>query len=506
MIVSRTGAGALALLSAAMLATPAMAADGQPSSFVLCDGRVGHVSGGERFMRLLLVSATAGLSEVATSKDDASKRAKGAEGVAACDAGIASEGDAYRRVQLGFAKSLHLAEDKKWAEAAAAAHAAPGLTTKADWGLDKSSTGVARYLEALFLIRAGQVDKGEAAAWDGIRVTGTDVLTLQRMGRYMALSRTISPEKRAALETMRRYYPDSTMRVAAVLAEGGDYAGASDAVRGFEASVDAFLKDPKPASVPHSMLATFAAMGGDVAKARAELAIAKSALEKDRGEGDAASEPTSFAAREDAVAFAEAAIAQASGDNAQAAKLLAARGSWSALPGGLVARLVGKVAPQVPEKDRIGVVAKGEDALWKETLDARLALLRNDEKDDRLWSSTALLAQDVNYQRLAAQALTGGSAKPKWLLKPGKEPRNYDFISTIVSAQGWEAGEGILYHAALIAKARGKQGFVLLPKRDRIDYVALRFVNPGELNIPSGAIIMADDVIAALSPHIRPST
>ena len=507
MTISSTGATALAFIATSILAaSPAAAADQPSSAFVQCDGRTGHVDGGERLMRLLLVTATAGISEAGMRRDDSSKRIEGAGGVAACDQAIASEGDAYRRVQLGFAKSLHLAEDKKWVEAAAAARAAPTLTTKADWGLEKSSTGTARYLEALFLIRAGQTEQGEAAAWDGARVTGADVITLQRMTRFMFLSRAISPEKRAALEAMRRYYPDSGMRVASVLAEGGDFAGAADAVRGMESSFNAFLKEPKQVSTPHSLLATYAAMRGDITEAKAELVIAKTALEKDRAEGDAASEPTSFAAREEAIAFAEAAIAQASGDSAQAAKLLVARGSWSTIPGGVVARLVGRVAPRIPEKDRAGVVAKGEEALWKETLDGRLALLRNTDNDSKLWTATALLAQDVGYQRLAGQALTGSSGKPKWLVKPGKEPRNFDFISTTVNAEGWEAGEGILYHAALIAKQRGKQGFVLLPKRDRIDFVALRFVNPGELGIPSGSVIAADDVIATLSPHIRPGT
>lgn len=506
MIKLRTGAAALGLLLPAVSAPASAAAvDKQGSTFIQCDGRTGHVSGGERFMRLLLVSATAGLSETGMNRDDASKRATGAAGVAVCDQAIASESDAYRRVQLGLARSLHLAEDKKWAEAATAARAAPPLTTKADWGLEKSSTGTARFLEALFLIRAGQIAQGEAAAWDGVRVAGPDVITLQRMTRFMFLSRTISPEKRAALEVMRRYYPDSGMRVASVLAEGGDFAGAADAVRGVESSFNLFLKEPKPVSAPHSLLATYAAMRGDVAGAKAELAIAKSALDKDREDGDSASEPTSFAAREDALAFADAAIAQAEGDSGQAAKLLAARGSWSTIPGGVVARLVGQVAPNVAEKDRAGVVAKGEDALWKETLDARLALLRKTDNDSKLWSATALLAQDVNYQRLAAQALTGSTAKPKWLVKPAKEPRNYDFISTAVAASGWEAGEGILYHAALIAKQRGKQGFVLLPKRDRIDWVALRFLNPGEYQVPAGSVILADDVIANLSPHIHPA-
>ena len=508
MIKLRTGAAALGLFVPAVLASApaaAAAADKPASTFVQCDGRTGHVSGGERFMRLLLVSATAGLSEAGMNRDDASKRATGVAGVGVCDQAIASEGDAYRRVQLGLARSLHLAEDKKWAEAAAAARAAPGLSTKVDWGLEKSSTSTARYLEAIFLIRAGQISQGEAAAWDGVRVAGPDVITLQRMTRFIFLSRTISPEKRAALEAMWRYYPDSGMRVASVLAESGDFVGAADAVHGIESTFNLFLKEPKPVSTPHSLLAIYAAMRGDVAGSKAELAIAKGALDKDREEGDAASEPTSFAAREEALAFAEAAIAQAGGDSVQAAKLLAARGSWSTIPGGVVARLVGQVAPNVPEKDRAGVVAKGDEALWKETLDARLALLRKTENDSKLWSVTGLLAQDVNYQRLAAQALTGSTAKPKWLVKPGKEPRSYDFISTVTTAPGWESGEGILYHAALIAKQRGKQGFVFLPKRDRIDWVALRFVNPGEYHLPAGSVIIADDVITSLSPHIRPA-
>jgi len=42
--------------------------------------------------------------------------------------------------------------------------------------------------------------------------------------------------------------------------------------------------------------------------------------------------------------------------------------------------------------------------------------------------------------------------------------------------------------------------------RARINSMGLRFVNPGELGIPATSIVMADDVIATLSPHIRPAT
>lgn len=503
MAILKTGVAALALfVTSSLTASPALADDKQPSAFVQCDGRTGHVSGGESFMRLLLVTATAGISEAGMSKDDASKRVKGAGGVTLCDQAIASEGDAYRRIQLGLAKSLHYGEDKRWLEAAAAARAAPGLTTKADWGLEKSSTGSARYLEALYLVRAGKTDEGEAVAWDGVQRTGLDVITLQRMGRFRGLSRTMNPEKRAALQMMQRYYPDSALMVANTYAEARDYKAATEAVRGYIAVVGAFIKDEKPATLLQSMLASFQALDGNVAGAKADLAIAKTALERDRGEGDAASDATGFAAREDNVAFAEAAVAEASGDHAQAAKILTSRASWPTMAQGVVGALVGRVAANVPEASRTGILAKSEDQIWKDGLDARLAVIRNTDKDAGLWSVTGMFAQDVNYQRLAGQALTGTTAKPKWLVK-AKQPRDFDVLTSGYAFQGWESGEGLLYHAALIAQQRGKQGFVLLPKRTMIDMMMVRFVNPGELGIPSSSIIMAGDVIAALSPHIQ---
>src|SRR5437879_1924306 len=101
----RTGAAALAMVAACAAASPARADEKVPEAFLQCDGRVGHVSDGARFARLLLLTATAGISEAAMRKDDAAKRAKGAAGVAACDQAIASESDAYRRVQLGLAKA-----------------------------------------------------------------------------------------------------------------------------------------------------------------------------------------------------------------------------------------------------------------------------------------------------------------------------------------------------------------------------------------------------------------
>lgn len=490
-----------------MLATaPALAAstqDDAKSIFLRCDGRTGHVSGGETFLRLLLITATAGLSEDAMSKDNADKRAKGVAGANACDQALAVEKDSYRRVQLALAKSIHLGEDSRWAEAAAAAATVPALIGQkaGDWGLAKSARSTASYLEGLYRIRAGDVAQGEEAAWSGARQAGMDVLALQRAMRFIGLSRRLSDNQRAVLDSALRYYPDSTGLIARTYAEAGDYATAATTLRGALSSFNLFLDKPIDMSGTRAQLATLAALDGNLAGAKSELATAKQVLATERAEGDSASDPSNFAMREELIAFAEAAIVAAEGDSLAAARLLAARGSWPAVAPGVVAALVDRIAPAIPAEQRQGVVAKGGDAIWAEAHDARLALLKKTEGDEKLWGVTGVLQQAVNYQRLAKPALTG-SAKPRWLIKPDKKSkRSYDILALTPGGQ-WEGGEALFYHAALIAKARGKRGFVVMPLRKNIDIMSVRFGDPSELGVPETSMVAADDVIAALAPRI----
>ena len=60
--------------------------------------------------------------------------------------------------------------------------------------------------------------------------------------------------------------------------------------------------------------------------------------------------------------------------------------------------------------------------------------------------------------------------------------------------------------AALIAKTRGQQGFVLKIGRHSIAITALRFGNIGTPGIPALFAFNADTVIADISPHIPQPT
>ncbi|MEO8141903.1 MAG: hypothetical protein ABI617_04520 [Sphingomicrobium sp.] len=72
-VLALASAGVVVVTSPTAAAAQAKAGK-QPSVFVQCDGRVGHVSAGEKLGRLLLVTATAGLSEAAMSGDKETAR------------------------------------------------------------------------------------------------------------------------------------------------------------------------------------------------------------------------------------------------------------------------------------------------------------------------------------------------------------------------------------------------------------------------------------------------
>jgi hypothetical protein len=66
-------------------------------------------------------------------------------------------------------------------------------------------------------------------------------------------------------------------------------------------------------------------------------------------------------------------------------------------------------------------------------------------------------------------------------------------------SNGIAVGDAIYMHLALMARARGKTGFVIYPVRPRLDTTWVRFGDPGDSGIPARGMLDAATVIAALS-------
>lgn len=93
-------------------------------------------------------------------------------------------------------------------------------------------------------------------------------------------------------------------------------------------------------------------------------------------------------------------------------------------------------------------------------------------------------------------------AKPRYLLrKAADNTTTFDTIDVSPLA-GLESGEALLLHAALIAKTRGKRGFMVMPFRKNIEWSRVLFVNPDDPGIPADAVFDVEKVIVDLSPAI----
>jgi len=496
---------AAATLAMAAGPTPAQAAakDSKGAShFLQCDGRTGHVGAGESFMRLLLVTATAGISEAGMASDDAGKRLKGADGAAACAQAIASEGDNYRRVQLALARAIHLGEDKNWAAAVEAARAVPGVIApdSTDWALAKSAKATARLLEATLLAQQGRHAEAEEALVAAGEAGEMEVTNLQRAVRLMGFDRTMTPRKKAVLDRAFRVMPSEGLVIASHFAEAGDYASAVATIDALTQVFDLFAKEPGKTASFESQAGLFLAMGGDVAGARARLAVARAEAAKDAADGSAQKYAVAAAKADEAIAATEVALAIADKRDADARRLFAARERWALIPQGVAATLAGRVAAVTPAAERTGLLAKGDAGLWAETREARAKLLAEEAAEKMQWALTNRLTVDRRYTELSSQVWSA-TKKPKLLLK-GKPGDRIEILSIMTRAYGAQAGEALMLHAALIARTRGKQGFVVVPVRDRVDLMGVRFASASETGVPAGALVSADEVIASLGPRI----
>jgi hypothetical protein len=457
-------------------------------------------------MRLLLVTATAGISEGAMANDNVKARLAGNPGAKACETALESEKDAYRRVQLGLAKAIHLGEEKQWDAAVAAARAAPEMITQGstDKALARTAKAASHYVEAVLLARAGRHAESEAAAIASIEASRFEVVGLQRALRLLGLDRTMSPAKAAAIAHVSRLVPIEAPLAARLHAEAGDYRGAAALLEGLETALDQFLAPDKRTenAAMLSKRAFYVALSGDASAARTLLTAARKEADEDAANGDAAKYPAAVAESDEYIGATEVALALAEQRMADARRLFAARERWALIPAGVTAALTGRIAATVPAAERTGLLAKGEDAVWADAREGRIKLMAG-ENDLRLWLSQAQLQVDARYAG-ATPAVWSVDKKPKMLVK-GKADARVDFLSSGLRVTGIPAGEALLLHAALIAQQRQKPGFIVFPLRGGTDMMGVRFVEPSELGAGSAMFVTANEVISGTSNRfVRP--
>ena len=442
------------------------------------------------------------LNIVPMYSDGARYRKTAMAGADACAKAMLEATDSTYREYLGLVRSYHFlnaGSDLALAAARDVQHDTGGL--EADSGVQRTIGSSALYLEAEALIRMGRIEEAEDAALKSALVSGMDIGAYARAIVFARLTPRMTDAKREFIARLARFNSAYLDDIAEMQAWTGDFAAAVASMTAMEEIVTAERRG-QPAAFA-AMIATYAMLAGDGARATKEMARARAAL------GTSGSiEPPERASIERMLDFTAAGMTLAAGRPADARAMLAKRSDWVSdsttyyeapdwlelRPPAVIAMLRNLAGSGVRATSMGFPFSLGAEGLESATFRQRLAYLASPSRVPAILPAIQIWATSAAYRRAADMVWQIGDA-PRFLKRRGC----CEEIALLPDMAGATAGDALLLHAALIARSRGKRGFALSPWR-YAQKSTVRFGNPGEPGFPVQATLVADDVIGTLAP------
>lgn len=477
------------------------------SVFVRCDGQPAGLSGAELAGLLFLITATGGvvggLVGAPETADDG-KKAKGDEGVAACTAALAEEKEEIRRVQLTLARAIHQIEAKHYdaalADARSVSAAAP--VKSQERGFQHSLGLSALEIEAATLLRMGRPKEAEDKALKMAATSPWDILNLLRVSRYVGLTAEMSPAKQAFYDTYIRVLPTGLFQRYEAKQWVGDWAGSAADLELLLAVQSDLLKEDIPSPPLFTARRSVAyLLAGDLETSNALAVEGRKAVDDLVKSGKALDEQSAISQAEELLDFQAAGRMFAEGKIKEARAAFAARSRWLAPTAPAVALMTARLRAGATPAELTGALARDPDQLRADALTAEAGQITESETAAKvLYAAIRPYARATDYS--AYTRSVWNTAKSRYMVKrSGKENHDGELIF-IYGASGPAGGEAMLLHAALVAQARGKDGFMFGPTRKRLDSALIIFGDKGDPAIEDGALINAADVINALSPDM----
>lgn len=477
----------------------------QPSLHVQCDGNPNNMSAGETAARLIGAITLLALFAPPPENADPSKRKFGAEGVAICSQlidGEKRETNDYRRINLILGRAIHRIEAKDYdgaiTDAALARSQAETAGFMANPYYVRSQGRAFDLIAAAALYRAGKPGEAREAALRNLSDSRYLLTPILSVPGYLLLDPAPSPvegEFRGWRSKMGLAGGEADR-----LEEWGRFAEAAT-VR--EALVD-FNKRTMPDLRSSETLARSAialALAGNTELSDTRMAEAKANADKRRADG----QPDPNASELVELFDLHGIIRQMQrGEVAPARRLFSARSQWVAASFGSVVEVTRRLRAGAGADEMIGGLSRDPAALWKDRLDTRRAeALAKDSDNATLFYLIPSVDSASAYRGLSKVVWRTDKSK---LIIPLKDDGKSKLKMERMFYYGADfdaAFPAYALHAALTAKSRGHQGFVLIPIfADRVSYAAFITGNKGEPGLAAPIFVDADEAIAALSPVI----
>jgi hypothetical protein len=473
------------------------------SFWVQCDGQPASMSGAELTAYLLAISFTGGIVGGlvgAPETGDVGKRIKGDDAIAACDQALAKETEAVRKVQLSLARSIHQIEAKRYDAALIDIRAIPTLAgDKAQETDFQRSLGLSLLeLEAITLVRLGKPAEAEAAAMKMAEAAPYDVLNQIRVLKYANLTAEMTPAKAAYFDRFVRIFPASLVSRYEARLWQGDFTGAAADLERYDAVQKAFFpNDAEPLTISTARRAAAYMLAGDLERSNALAVEARAAVEKLIRSGKASESANVISQVEELLDFQAVGRQLAEGKVKEARAAFASRSRWLAPKAPAVALLTERLRAGATPTELTGALSRDPAAIRAEGLAIASAAIR--EPDDETKALFGTIRPYIKNGHAGFTRAVWKTDKSRYLVKRSDKAKYTGELVYIYGAYGQAGGEALLMHCALLAKARGKSGFMVGANRKELDSTLVLFGNPGDPGTVEGMVVDADAVIRALS-------
>jgi hypothetical protein len=479
-----------------------------PSLHVQCDGYPNNISSGETAARILGAVTLLGLFAPSREAADVSKRKFGKEGIEACDAvliGEKAENNQSRKLELTMARAVHKIEAKEYDAALGDVAMARSIANEAGFSKDpyfqRSVGNGLNQLEAAVLVRQGKGLEAATASMQQLNAVKHQFWLVNEMESFSEFVRTDEPVLREHYNRLNRVYPQYANGGARRLADVGKFAEAA-AMR--ESIIDYHLsfKGEQSSSYVYAASALDHALAGDWTKAAARAQLARENDKKRVAEGKPDTDRTGNSEILDLYEVLK--LAQ-DGNMAGARRMFTGRSEWLNASLGAVMEVNRRLSVGASAAEKIGLLAKTPDQMWKERQDAKLAeLLAKDADNKTLFRSINGYNKANLWESFSKN--TWNIEKSKLFAKKPDEKSGLLSLSTAAAVyygSVYAQFDSMLLHAALTAKSKGHAAMIFVPVLlERSMYAFVRFGKNGDPGIPEQLAINVDEAIAELKDVI----
>jgi|GEM_PF-1200906 len=473
------------------------------SWYLRCDGKPNNMTDGEGFARLVGAVTLLGLFAPAPEVADPAKRLFGAKGVEACthliDDPQKGEHNVIRRLPLILARAAHRIEAKDYDGALADVDKARAEASAANL-VGNAYFDRSMGLSFDLLESEARLRKGELEASTAVRIRGALKMPWSWYPKVAASPYAIFGMTLTADEL--RYYDQaalldtfSLLRGAARLEDAGRFAEAAARRETLLVDSESMMADDR-SSLLYAVNALTLALAGQWDQAAKRAEEARSNLEARRAEGKAEDNSSTVIEYLDLYGVVAAFHA---GKAAEARRVFTARSEWSSPSHGAVEGVAALLLPGIKPEERIGLLA--ETRMQRENrarTEMMASLAERDKNNKTLFGYILPYASIRDFESQSRQVW--GIQKSKMLIA-SKEPRKNGMETYFNDGPAMTQPDALLLHAALLAKAQGKQfNFFINGNNVRGGWV--RMGTKGDGRVTDALLIDPDAVIAELSQVI----